>query len=61
MPNEASLVEIETAELSLAVDDGRVVTDTFKLPAYLRTLGVTRLADLRTKDAATLITEGGRA
>ena len=45
----------------MALDDGRVVTDTFKLTAYLRTLGVTRLADLRTKDAATLITEGGRA
>ena len=45
----------------MAVDDGRAATDTFKLPAYLRTLGVTRLADLRTKDAATLITEGGRA
>ncbi len=60
MPNEASLAEIETAELILAVDDGRAPTDTFKLPAYLRTLVVTRLADLRTKDAATLITEGGR-
>lgn len=59
MPNEASLAEIETAELILAVDDGRVSTDTFKLPAYLRTLVVTRLADLRTKDSATLITEGG--
>ncbi len=33
MPNEASLAEIETAELILAVDDGRVVTDTFKLTA----------------------------
>lgn len=52
MPNEATLAEIETAELILAVDAGRVVTDTFKLPAYLRTLGVTRLPDLRTKDAA---------
>lgn len=52
MPNEATLAEIETAELILAVDDGRVVTDTSKLPAYLRTLGVTRLPDLRTKDAA---------
>ncbi|MEN9576845.1 MAG: hypothetical protein RL514_4700 [Verrucomicrobiota bacterium] len=61
MPNEASLAEIETAELILDVDDGRVPTDTFKLPTYLRTLVVTRLADLRTKDAATLITEGGRA
>ncbi len=60
MPNEASLAEIETAELILAVDAGRVVTDTFKLPAYLLALVVARLADLRTKDAATLITEGGR-
>ncbi len=61
MPNEASLVEIETAELSLAVDDGRVGTDTFKLTAYLLALVIARPADLRTKDAATLITEGGRA
>ncbi len=61
MPNEASLAEIETAELILAVDDGRAPTETFKLPAYLRALVVARLADLRTKDAATLITEGGRA
>lgn len=61
MPNEASLAEIETAELILAVDAGRAPTETFKLPAYLLALVVARLADLRTKDAATLITEGGRA
>ena len=60
MATEASLAEIETSELILAVDDTRLAADTFKLPAYLRTLVVTRLADLRTKDAATLITEGGR-
>ncbi len=60
MPNEASLAEIETAELILAVDAGRAPTDTFKLPAYLLALVIARLADLRTKDAATLITEGGR-
>ncbi len=60
MPTDASLAEIETAELILAVDDTRAATDTFKLPAYLRALVIARLADLRTKDAATLLTEGGR-
>lgn len=60
MPNEASLAEIETAELIIAVDAGRAPTDAFKLPAYLLALGIARLADLRTKDAATLISEGGR-
>ena len=60
MPTEASLAEIETAELVIAVDAGRVVTDTFKLPAYLLALVIARLADLRVKDAATLVTEGGR-
>jgi len=60
MPNEASLAEIETAELIIAVDAGRAPTDTFKLPAYLLALVIARLADLRTKDAATLISEGGR-
>lgn len=60
MPNEASLAEIETAELIIAVDAGRVVTDTFKLPAYLLALVIARLADLRAKDAATLVTESGR-
>jgi hypothetical protein len=60
MPNEASLAEIETAELIVAVDAGRAPTDTFKLPAYLLALVIARLADLRTKDAATLVTEGGR-
>ncbi len=60
MPTEASLAEIETAELILAVDDTRAATDPFKLLPSLRTLVEVRLADLRTKDAATLITEGGR-
>jgi len=60
MPNEASLAEIGTAELILTVDAGRAPTDTFKLPAYLLALVIARLADLRAKDAATLITEGGR-
>lgn len=60
MPAQESLAEIETAELILAVDDTRPATDPFKLPAYLRALVVARLADLRAKDAATLITEGGR-
>ncbi len=60
MPNEASLAEIETAELILAVDAGRAPAEAFKLPAYLLALVIARLADLRTKDAATLTTEGGR-
>lgn len=61
MPNQATLAEIEIAELTQTVDDGRAPTDAFKLLPSLRTLLDTRLADLKTKDAATLTTEGGRA
>jgi hypothetical protein len=61
MPTEESLAEIETAELILSVDDARLAGDVFKLLPSLRTLVEVRLADLRTKDTATLITEGGRA
>ena len=45
----------------MAVDDGRVAGDGFKLSAAPRALVAARLADVKTKDAATLITEGGRA
>lgn len=61
MPNQESLAEIETGELIQAVDDARAALDLFKLPAALRTLVDTRLADLKAKDAATLTTAGGRA
>ena len=61
MPNQTSLEQIEIAELTQAVDDGRVAADPFKLSAALRTLLDTRLADLKTKDVATFSTEGGRA
>lgn len=61
MPNQVSLEQIELAELAQSVDDGRAAEEPFKLPADLRTLLDTRLADLKTKDAATQLTEGGRA
>ena len=61
MPNQATLAEIEIAELIQSVDDGRAPADPFKLLPTLRTLLDTRLADLKAKDAATLTTEGGRA
>ena len=61
MPNVFVLEQIELAELAQSVDDGRLAADPFKLPGALRTLLNTRLADLQAKDAATLLTEGGRA
>ena len=61
MPNEAVLREIEIAELIQSVDDGRAATDRFKLLAVDRTEFNTRFADLKAKDAATLMTEGDRA
>ncbi len=61
MPNQFVLEQVELAELTQSVDDGRVAADPFKLLAALRTLMDARLADLKTKDAATLLTEGGRA
>ena len=61
MPNQFTLEQSELAELTQAVDDGRAAGDPYKLPAATRTLLDTRLADLKTKDAATLLTEGGRA
>ena len=61
MPNQFTLEQNELAELTQAVDDGRAAGDPFKLPAAPRTLLDNRLTDLKTKDAATLLTEGGRA
>ena len=61
MPTQASLAEIETGELIQSVDDGRAANDPFKVPAALRTLVDARLTDLKTKDAATLTSAGGRA
>ena len=61
MPNQTSLEQIELAELTQSVDNGRVAADPFKLPTALRTLLDTLLADLKTKDAATLTSEGSRA
>ena len=61
MPNQTSLEQIELAELTQSVDNGRAATDPFKLAATFRTLLDTVLADLKTKDAATLMTEGDRA
>ena len=50
MPNQQSLEQVELAELTQTVDDGRVAADPFKLSAALRTLLDTRLADLKAKD-----------
>ena len=61
MPNQQSLEQVELAELTQTVDDGRVAADPFKLSAALRTLLDTRLADLKAKDVATLTSEGDRA
>ena len=61
IPNQISLEQIELADFAQPVDDGRAAEDPFKLPADLRTLLDTRLADLKTKDTATQLTEGGRA
>ena len=61
MPNQQSLEQIELAELTQTVDDGRVAADPFKLSAALRTLLDTRLADLKAKDVAMLTSEGDRA
>lgn len=61
MPNQQSLGQIDLAELTQSVDDARAAGDPFELPLAIRTLLDTRLADLKTKDAATLTTEGGRA
>ena len=61
MPTQDSLEQIEIGELIVSVDDGRAAEDAFNLGAALRALLVARLADAKAKDAATFITEGGRA
>ena len=61
MPTQDSLEQIEIGELIVSEDDVRAAGDAFKLGAALRALVVARLADAKTKDAATFITEGGRA
>ena len=61
MPTQDSLEQIEIGELIVSEDDGRAAGDAFKLGTALRALVVARLADAKTKDAATFITEGGRA
>lgn len=49
MPNQTSLEQVELAELTQSVDDGRAAGDPFKLPAAERTLLNNRLADLKAK------------
>ena len=61
MPNQQSLEQVELAELTQTVDDGRVTGEPFKLAAALRTLLDTRLTDLEAKDSATLTSAGSRA
>ena len=61
MPNQQSLEQVELAELTQTVDDGRVTGEPFKLAAALRTLLDTRLTDLQAKDSATLTSAGSRA
>ena len=61
MPTQDSLEQIEIGELIVSEDDVRAAGDAFKLGTALRALVVARLADAKTKDAATFITEGGRA
>lgn len=61
MPNQTSLEQIELAELTQSVDDGRAAGDPFKLPASDRTTLDNRTADLKAKDSATLTSAGDRA
>ncbi len=69
MPNQQSLEQVELAELTQTVDDGRIAADPFKLPASSRTLLDVRLSDLLTvgnKDrflieCVTLLTEANRS
>lgn len=60
MPTKESMEQIELGELIQSVDDARATGDDFKLPAGLRSLVDTRLADLKAKDPATLNEEGDR-
>jgi hypothetical protein len=61
MPNAVVLEQEEFAELIQSVDDGRVAAAALKLVAATRTELNTRLANLKTEDSATLLTEGDRA
>ena len=61
MPHEAVLEQIEVSQLIQSVDDGRTATDPLEFAAAPRTELNPRLADLKAKDAATLMTEGDRA
>ncbi len=56
MADQATLDAIETAELILQVDSPRDAADPFKLPAALRTLVSSRLADTQGKHAAVVMT-----
>ncbi len=55
------MLEIELAELLLAVDDTRAAAEPFKLPAYLRTLVSDRLTDMNAKAQAAQASEGTRS
>jgi hypothetical protein len=58
MADQATLDEIETAELILQVDAPRPAADPFKLPAALQTLVTNRLGDCKGKNAALTVLEG---
>ena len=60
MAKQLSSEQIEIGELTQSVDDSRDAADVFKLPAAMRTLLDTRLADLKAKDGDTLTAEGQR-
>ncbi len=61
MSTKKTLEQIELGELIQSVDDARAADDDFKLPAGLRSLVDTRLANLKARDPATLTEEGERA
>jgi hypothetical protein len=61
MATQASLEEIEIAELTQTVDDARVAADPFKLLASLRTALDAALADVKLKDSSTLQSSEGQA
>ena len=61
MPSLASLEQIELTELAIAVDDGRAVGDSFKLPSLLRAPLVATLAELKGLNSAALQAEGSRS
>jgi hypothetical protein len=57
MADQATLDEIETAELIMQVDGARAAADPFKLPAAMLTLVTTRLGDCKGKNAALTMVE----